>query len=412
VRRLHAAHLAQQQIEPATQAPETLSKVRGIRREIDGSTRRWLWIGGIAVLLVLAVLLYLKMRPAERVLNVQPAELSFAYQRGGALPKPGAIAVRGKPADGVCTVATSDPWFTVSPAQLTGDGSIKVEVNPANLVPGEYSGFATVSAKDAPLSPASVRVHMRVTEEPAAPKTGAPKTALPGGNNVPETPPKDPKRNGAAAKVTTDPRIRTRVNPADGLTYVFIPPGASTMGCSPGDSQCVDLEEPPHAEQIANGFWLGQTEVTQAAWKKVKNYDPSHFKGDQLPVEEVEWAQAGDYCKAIGGRLPTEKEWEYAARAGAAGARYGVLDAVAWYYANSGGTTHPVGLKQANAFGLYDMLGNVLEWTADDYSSGLKVVRGGSWNNSSGFVRASVRVRYVPAGRENVIGFRCVGEFR
>src|SRR5205085_8321763 len=102
------------------------------------------------------------------------------------------------------------------------------------------------------------------------------------------------------------------------------------------------------------GFWLGQIEVTQAAWKRVmQGENPSDFKGDQMPVERVDWNQAGAYCKAIGGRLPTEKEWEYAARAGSAGVRYGSPDAIAWYDGNSGNTTHPAGLKQANAFGLY-----------------------------------------------------------
>ena len=101
------------------------------------------------------------------------------------------------------------------------------------------------------------------------------------------------------------------------------------MGCSPGDNECDSDEKPPHAVQIANGFWLGQTEVTQAAWKKVMNDNPSNFKSDQLPVEQVDWTQAGNYCKAIGGRLPTEKEWEYAARGGTTGPRYGPLDAVA-----------------------------------------------------------------------------------
>ena len=216
----------------------------------------------------------------------------------------------------------------------------------------------------------------------------------------------------SAPQLSETAKLSSRVNPADGLTYVFIPPGKFMMGCSPGDSECADDEKPPHAEQIANGFWLGRTEVTQAAWAKVKGGNPSHFKSDLLPVEGVDWTQAGDYCKIIGGRLPTEKEWEYATRAGTTGARYGPLDAVAWYSGNSGEATHPVGLKQPNAFGLHDMLGNVWEWTSDDYDAGRKVLCGGSWYDSSGYVRASVRLGRKPSVRYSSFGFRCVGEFR
>jgi formylglycine-generating enzyme required for sulfatase activity len=215
----------------------------------------------------------------------------------------------------------------------------------------------------------------------------------------------------------------TRVNPKDGLTYVWIPAGSFTMGCSPGDTQCWADEKPAHAVQIGNGFWLGQKEVTQAAWKKVNGgANLSHFRGDELPVEEVDWNQASAYCKAIGGRLPAEKEWEHAARASTTGARYGSLDAIAWYLGDSAGATHPVGLMQANAFGLYDMLGNVWEWVADDWAvypagsanacAGCKVVRGGSLNSGSRDVRASVRDGYEPSLRDDSIGFRCVGEFR
>ena len=135
--------------------------------------------------------------------------------------------------------------------------------------------------------------------------------------------------SGLRTRLGTEPKILTRVNPADGLTYVFIPPGKFVMGCSPDDSERFDDEKPPHPEQIMNGFWLGQTPVTQAAWVKVMGGNASHFKGDRLPVENVDWTQAGDYCKAIGGRLPTEMEWEYAVRAGTTGGRYGLLDDVA-----------------------------------------------------------------------------------
>jgi serine/threonine protein kinase len=215
--------------------------------------------------------------------------------------------------------------------------------------------------------------------------------------------------NEGAPPTPSSPKLGdTRLSPEDGLTYAWIPAGNFIMGCSPGDSECFDDEKPSHGEQIANGFWLGQTEVTQAAWKRVKGDNPSHFRGDQLPVESVDWNQASDYCKAVGGRLPTEKEWEYAARAGTTGSRYGALDAVAWYGDNSGNTTHPVGLQQGNEFGLYDMLGNVREWTSDNYDATTKVVRGGSWNGSTRYVRASNRVRYGPTNQGNLIGFRCV----
>ena len=80
------------------------------------------------------------------------------------------------------------------------------------------------------------------------------------------------------------------------------------MGCSPGDSECYPDEKPPHAAKIPNGFWLSRTEVTQAAWSRVKGNNPSYVKGDRLPVENVDWTEAADYCKTIGGRLPSEQE--------------------------------------------------------------------------------------------------------
>jgi len=223
----------------------------------------------------------------------------------------------------------------------------------------------------------------------------------------------NPKDGPGSVRETAAPRAgNTRINPTDGLTYIWIPPGSFTMGCSPGDTECRDSEKPPRAEQIANGFWLGQTEVTQAAWRRVMNNDRSHFKGNRLPVESVDWNQANAYCKAIGGRLPTEREWEYAARAGTMGPRYGALDVIAWFNANSGDRTHPVGQKQANAYGLYDMLGSVWEWTSDNYGAGMKVLRGGSWSVVAMDARASYRVSGMPSAHNNNIGFRCAGEFR
>jgi formylglycine-generating enzyme required for sulfatase activity len=222
------------------------------------------------------------------------------------------------------------------------------------------------------------------------------------------------------------PQFRLRTNPKDGLQYVWIPPGTFTMGCSPGDLECADNEKPAHRATITKGFWLGQTEVTQAAWQRVLGTDPSWNKGANLPVEQVSWNEAQAYCHAVGGRLPTEAEWEYAARAGSGQSRYGDIGRIAWYAGNSGGRPHEVAQKEANAWGLYDMLGNVWEWAADwfgeYYGKGSTVdprgppsgwdraLRGGSWYYDPRGARVSDRYRLQPGYGNNKIGLRCVGE--
>jgi formylglycine-generating enzyme required for sulfatase activity len=227
--------------------------------------------------------------------------------------------------------------------------------------------------------------------------------------------------------VKTGPHLGDfKTNPRDGLRYMWIPPGTFLMGCSPGDGECFDDEKPPHQVTISKGLWLGQTDVTQAAYQRVTGTNPSKIKESNLPVNEVSWDGARLYCQAIGGRLPTEAEWEYAARAGSTGARYGNLDAVAWYAGNSGAKPHDVGQKQPNAFNLYDMLGNVFQWTADWHgekyyqtseardpagppSGTLRTLRGGSWVYDAKRVRASYRHRFEPSHISDSIGFRCAG---
>jgi formylglycine-generating enzyme required for sulfatase activity len=218
-----------------------------------------------------------------------------------------------------------------------------------------------------------------------------------------------------------------KVNPKDGLKYVWIPPGTFMMGCSPGDSECSDDEKPAHQVAITRGFWMGQTEVTQAAYQRVIGSNPSHFKGSSLPVETIKWDEAQAYCSAVGMRLPTEAEWEYAARGGNSSPRYGALDAIAWYDSNSGNTTHEAGQKQPNGYGLYDVLGNVWEWVSDWYDSSFyassavnnpqgpasgryRALRGGCWSNNPWAVRVSSRGVHVPGGRGDGFGVRCVGE--
>lgn len=239
---------------------------------------------------------------------------------------------------------------------------------------------------------------------------------------------------GLAPMAKTDSAIRqslvagtVKVNLKDSQKYVWIPAGTFQMGCSEGDSQCSDDEKPMHKVTITKGFWLGQTPVTQAAYQRVMRTNPSHFKGEQLPVERVTWDQAKAYCEAVGGRLPTEAEWEYAAKAGSDAPRYGDLNAIAWYRGNSESKTHEVGKKKANRWGLYDMLGNVWEWVRDWYESDFynrspsenptgpttgqsRVVRGGSWDDGSRDLRSSYRFRDVPDYRFDYIGFRCALE--
>ena len=261
-----------------------------------------------------------------------------------------------------------------------------------------------------------------------------------------------------------------KTNPKDGLEYVWIPPGAFMMGCSPGDNECHDSEKPPHQVTITKGFWMGQTEVTVGAYKHFveangrqmppepkllgRPLNPG-WKNEAMPIVDVTWEDAQAYCSRAGGRLPTEAEWEYGARGGSTEARYGDLDEIAWYADNSGhdrlesdriwkegddyyavflkrinengNNMHEVGQKRSNGFWLFDMLGNVWEWVNDWYdqiyyqngpsqdppgpTSGKKrVLRGGSWNYYSRNVRVSVRVWDDPANSDDNVGFRCSGD--
>ena len=217
----------------------------------------------------------------------------------------------------------------------------------------------------------------------------------------------------------------SKINAKDGLRYVWIPPGNFVQGCSAGDNECYEDELPTRKITLTKGFWLGQTEVTQAAFQKIMTYNPSEFEGPNLPVESVTWLEANAYCTQIGGRLPSEAEWEYAARAGTTGARYGKLDDIAWYWKNSNFQTHPVGQKAPNAFQLYDMLGNVVEWTYTWYwvqhnqeninptgpsIAEYKSLRGGGWWDDPDLVRASYRARIEPDSQDYNIGLRCVSE--
>lgn len=253
---------------------------------------------------------------------------------------------------------------------------------------------------------------------------------------------------------------------AIGMEFVKIAPGEFVMGCSTDDAVCTTEEKPAHHVQITKTFELGKYEVTQAQWQAIMGSNPSTIKGDDRPVETVAKGDVQDFLAKLNERndgykyrLPTEAEWEFAARAGTSGPTPAALDEMAWYGANSGDETHPVGTKKPNAWGLYDMLGNVREWVADNYTRDyyanspaadppgptaqqggggrqggngrggfrggagkqkgrggnakggqmrqLPVVRGGAWDNPADFVRVSARYHYYgPTLRVSDIGFR------
>jgi len=205
------------------------------------------------------------------------------------------------------------------------------------------------------------------------------------------------------------------------------------MGSPEDEEGRFSWERPLHLVSIDSGFWMFDTPCTQALWEAVMGENPSHFKEPDRPVESVSWEKCQEFLTALNSRLdglqlslPSEAQWEYACRAGTETARYSEnLDAIAWYWDNSGQETHSVAGKEANSWGLYDMLGNVWEWCADvwvqddakkargaeDSTSAHRVIRGGSWVNDAQYVRAACRDHYEPSIRDSYLGFRCA-EFR
>ncbi len=221
-------------------------------------------------------------------------------------------------------------------------------------------------------------------------------------------------------------------DPTTGMEFVSVPKGCFQMG-----SNEYNDEKPVH-EVCVDGFWMGKYEVTQGQWQKIMGDNPAGFKkGDKYPVEKVSWEDTQKFITQLNKksgkeyRLPTEAEWEYAARAKSSYKYSGGddLNAVAWYDGNSGDSTHPVGQKKANDFGLYDMSGNVWEWCADWYdgkyyasspqenptgpdSGADRVLRGGGWIYHPVRCRSVLRIRHDPGDRRAGIGFRLVLPFQ
>ncbi|MDR1847902.1 MAG: formylglycine-generating enzyme family protein [Bacteroidales bacterium] len=211
------------------------------------------------------------------------------------------------------------------------------------------------------------------------------------------------------------------------IEMVFVKGGTFMMGSNDGDSD----EKPVHSVTLSD-FYIGKYEVTQAQWKAVMGNNPSYFKGDNLPVEQVSWDDVQEFIKRLNAmtgknyRLPTEAEWEFAARGGNSSNGYtysgsNSIGSVAWYDGNSGSETHTVGTKQANELGIYDMTGNVWEWCSDWYDSysgdsqtnpqgansgSYRVGRGGGWGDGASSCRVAGRYYTSPVNRYYYRGFR------
>ena len=255
------------------------------------------------------------------------------------------------------------------------------------------------------------------------------------------------KHSDSRIEVTTAPQLVTRTVRGVPFSMVWVPPGRFLMGSADSDPQADRFERPRRELAISRPLEVGVVPVTQGLYEAVVGRNPSHFVGTERPVEQVSWHGAVAFCDALsrelgfreayrgtgddvscdfdaaGFRLPTEAEWEYACRAGTDSVRYGEAHEIAWYEANSGGSSQVVAQLAPNAWGLFDTLGNVSEWCWDWFSlteyerdpvadpdgpdlGTARVGRGGSWGVDDAYIRAACRFDWKPDLRAKHLGFR------
>ncbi|NQT12821.1 MAG: formylglycine-generating enzyme family protein, partial [Planctomycetes bacterium] len=225
--------------------------------------------------------------------------------------------------------------------------------------------------------------------------------------------------------------------PDIGIRFRLIPPGEFTMGSADNAKIANDEEKPAHQVTIVHPYYMGIFPVTQGQWTQVMGGNPAEFQKAgkiDLPVECVSWDDCVKFLDYLGERigvesglihLPSEAQWEYACRGGTEAARYGRRDAIAWHTGNSEFTTHPAGAKKPNAWGLYDMSGNIWEWCEDkwhdnyegappdgsdwvDAGGSNRVCRGGDWTSGPWGCRSAVRRSHLPDWQYDDLGFRVV----
>lgn len=235
--------------------------------------------------------------------------------------------------------------------------------------------------------------------------------------------------NSTSSTVSLSAELNKLIN-----NMVYVSSGTFTMGATSEQGSDAESDEKPTHSVTLSSYYICKYEVTQALWRAVMGSNPSYFKGDNLPVERVSWNDCQTFINRLNSytgrnfRLPTEAEWEFAARGGNYSRHYkysgsNYIGDVAWYGDNSDSRTHPVGTKQPNELGLYDMSGNVYEWCSDWYGSyssysqsnptgpnggSCRVERGGCWYCFARFCRSSFRNGGTPGGSSYGLGLRLV----
>jgi formylglycine-generating enzyme required for sulfatase activity len=320
-----------------------------------------------------------------------------------------------------------------------------LEPEPGDRWPDAAAMAAALPAVDAPAGPPPETAPASEPAVPSAPADAIVRRAPSGGGRVSE-PLAEPARTKSQRPRPRLDAVRPREQrpwtvPELGLAMAWVPPGQFLMGSPAGERGRGEDEGPRTRVTLTRGFWLGIHEVTQGEWRALMRNNPSRFRdaGARAPVEQVSWNEAAEFCARLDQReraahrlpdgcayvLPTEAQWEYACRAGTSGLYAGEIDALGWHEANSGGAPRPVGQKKANAWGLFDMHGNVWEWCRDRYIGKLpggavadpggppggpahaaRVRRGGGWFNFALCCRSAIRCGNAPDYRSCMAGFR------
>ncbi len=416
----------------SSEPPSSVAAVTPASPQKSSSRSLWIVLASCVVVAALVLLLWpgkkkepqsLPMQQVDTVFTEQPAQES-AQPRQPATQK----AVPEVPQTGSARINS-----TPSGAQIWLDGKNTGKVTPEileDLKAGSHKLVLKLAGYEDKSSTLSVKADVRAESSQTLTQKPQPAPA-PQSQSVAQTSP-SPSRDSDAIVSRNGNRTTYTVNGVS-FTMVSVAGGTFTMGATSEQVSDADADEKPSHDVTLNGFSIGQTEVTQGLWEAVMGSNPSSFKkGENYPVEQVSYWDCKSFISKLNSltgknfRLPTEAEWEYAARGGrhSQGYKYSGSNSpgsVAWYSDNSGKTTHPVATKAANELGLYDMSGNVWEWCNDwygDYSAAeqtnprgpgsgsYRVYRGGSWYSDAGNCRASYRRRSTPSRRSNILGFR------